>query len=348
MRIILAAICSVLFVFSYMQVWAVPLENQTVSALGHQIQLQVPTGMRVEFVTALYKPRFIEKGPGGELLIGSRPNGSSSTIYRVPYPYQNAQNLVTLGGYIHSTAYRQGILYAAETGALLQASYGGASSQLSSTDFSQVMPLPSDTGGHSSRTVIAGPNGNLYISLGISGNCSDEYMNYSNFELRRGGVFVLGSGNTLQTYSSGLRNPIGLAFHPQTGELFATNAGSDNLGFDNPPEVLARLSGGSFHGMPWFQYYDGAFRRQDCISTSPPRPSSQAVVPAATFLARSTPEGITFLAGSVLGVQYDTSAAVAIHGSWARSSGGGPETRRPRNFPWLFFQVALQHGLKIW
>jgi len=308
---------------------ALTMVPQTLSANGFTVELQVPSGLRVEFVAPLVSPRFLTTGPDNEILIGTL----AGPIYRVLPPYTSAEILVNLGGLNHSVAYRNGRLYVAETAGLHSAPYSGAADSLTPADFSTVVPLPSQTGGHSTRTVIVGPDQRLYISLGISGNCADEYLDAGYpFERRRGGVYVLdesGAQPTLSPYSSGLRNPIGIAFYPATGILYATNAGSDNLGFDLPPEVFAPLSRGSFHGMPWFQYYAGQFRSGECASSPSPRPAADATPPAVTFDARSTPQGIAFVQGSSLGSQFSGNGLIAIHGSWATPPGGGNSTRRP-------------------
>ena len=308
---------------------SIELRSQTLVVNGHSIQLQVPLGLRLEFLANLSNPRFLTMGPGQEFIIGSR----GTDIYRVTTPYDSPELLVRLTGRNHSVAYRDGKLFVAETAGLYVTDYTGPTTMLDDTDFELLVSLPSQTGGHWSRTVIVGPDKRLYISLGISGNCSDEYLHNSYpFERRRGGVFLLnetGSSPQLVPYASGLRNPIGIAFRPGTNTIFATNAGPDNLGYNQPPEVFTTLSFGSFHGMPWFQYYNGAFRSGECATSPAPRPSSDATPPDATFEARSTPEGITFVTNEILGKGFMGNALVAIHGSWAVPPGGGPETRRP-------------------
>jgi len=307
----------------------ISLRPQTLIVGNHSVELNVPSGLKVEFLTVLDSPRFLSLGPQDEILIGSK----GADIYRVLKPYQNAEVLVNLPGRNHSVAYREGRLFVAETAGLFAAEYGGPDTTLTSDDFSLYAQLPSETGGHWSRTVIVGPDSRLYIGIGISGNCSDEYLDESYpFEQRRGGVYVLDETGVLPTllpYSAGLRNPIGLAFNPDTGVLFATNAGPDNLGYDLPPEVFSALSNGSFHGMPWFQFYDGAFRSGECATTEAPRPASEATPPSAAFEARSTPQGIAFFTSATLGGLKPGNAIVAIHGSWAVAPGGGPESRRP-------------------
>jgi hypothetical protein len=104
--------------------------------------------------------------------------------------------------------------------------------------------LPSGDGGHTSRTVRVGPDGRVYVSLGISGNCSNQYLGKDYpFVDRRGGVFVLeesGAKPVLRPFAAGLRNPIGFDWQPQTGVLYASNNGPDHWGFELPPEYLSR------------------------------------------------------------------------------------------------------------
>ena len=309
---------------------ALTLRAQSVYAGSYSVTLQVPQGMELEYLGPMQGPRFLDLGPENELLVGS----NNSQVYRWRPPYSQPEVLVSLPGKNHSVAYRNGELFVAETGALLHAPYSGLSTQLNATDFDTYVVLPSQTGGHWSRSVVVGPDQALYLGLGISGNCSDEYLDQSyTFERRRGGVFKIneppGQAASLAPYASGLRNPIGLAFDTRTDKLYATNAGSDDLGYEQPREIFAYLSQGSFHGMPWFQYINRTFEEQGCIQSASPRPASEARAPSLTFDARSTPEGIAFVYGNTLGTAFSGNAIVAIHGSWARQPGGGNESRRP-------------------
>ncbi|MGB5424755.1 MAG: PQQ-dependent sugar dehydrogenase [Desulfobacterales bacterium] len=307
----------------------ITLRSQTLTVNGQSIELKVPSGLKVEFLAALSSPRFLSLGPNEEIIIGSAGNH----IFRLKEPYTVPEILVSLPGINHSVIYREGQLFVAETAGLYTAAYSGSDTSLDASDFKLYVRLPSATGGHWSRTVIVGPDNRLYISIGISGNCSDEYLDESYpFERRRGGVFVVDetvNPPQIIPYASGLRNPIGIAFNPETSMLYASNAGPDNLGYSQPPEVFSALSDHSFHGMPWFQYYNDAFRSGECATSPAPRPSSEATPPSATFEARSTPQGITFVTNTFLSDYFDGNALVAIHGSWAVAPGGGPETRRP-------------------
>ena len=111
---------------------------------------------------------------------------------------------------------------------------------------------------------------------------------------------------------------------------YASNNGPDHLGYDQPPEVFARLDPGSFHGQPWYQFDGRSMVRDDCIDRPPPR--SDPVPPAATFPARNAPLGMAFAGrGTRLPIPFGD-AVVALHGSWGTQpdggAGGSPATRR--------------------
>jgi glucose/arabinose dehydrogenase len=134
-----------------------------------------------------------------------------------------------------------------------------------------------------------------------------------------------------KAWASGLRNPIGFDWHPDTGVMYASNNGPDHLGYEQPPESFARLDRGSFHGMPWFQYDGNKINRDDCISSRPPR--TDVAKPVATFPARNAPMDVHFINEGHLKKYFHGDAIVALHGSWGTKPHGGviglPSSRRP-------------------
>ncbi|HKE89823.1 MAG TPA: PQQ-dependent sugar dehydrogenase [Gemmatimonadales bacterium] len=165
--------------------------------------------------------------------------------------------------------------------------------------------LPS--GGHSTRTVVFGPDGLMYVAVGSSCNICDE----SN--PRRAAVTRFNAdGSGEHRFATGLRNSVGLAFNPSTGELWATNNDRDNLGDDLPPEHLNILKDGKFYGWPKC-YLPGKqnpeYASADCSTVEPP---------TITFQAHSAPLGITFYTGSAF-PGYKGDAFLTYHGSWNRS-----------------------------
>jgi glucose/arabinose dehydrogenase len=300
---------------------------------GQPRTLTIPTGYSIEALTEdLDRPRIPTFGPDGSLFIGSR----SGKVYRLTPPYRRAQVFVETGDYPHSVAFRDGRILVARTDGLYSAPYRPAQGRLDPEDLSLLAPLPGG-GGHSSRTVHVGPDGRIYVSLGLSGNCSNQYLGDGYpFEDRRGGILVLdeqaGSKATWRTYASGLRNPVGFDWQPSTGVMYASNNGPDHWGFDLPPEYFSRIEPGGFYGMPWFQLDGSQLRRDPCIKTSPPQPASAVSIPPVTFAARSAPLGVAFVPAGAMTPSFVGDAVVALHGSWATepygTSGGNPATRR--------------------
>jgi len=244
--------------------------------------------------------------------------------------------VVRLDGYPHSVAFRDGEMLIARTDGLYRAPYAPGQATIDPREVSLLAPLPAGRG-HNSRTVAVGPDGRVYLSLGISGNCSDQYLggDYP-FEDQRGGVMVLveeGGKARWGPFAAGLRNPVGFDWRPGTAVLYASNNGPDHWGYDLPPEVFSRLDPGSFQGMPWFQFDGREVRRDSCVRSDPPRPLAEVSKPEATFPARNAPMGVAFVDDARLGADWQGDAVVALHGSWGTEPDGGasgdPASRRP-------------------
>lgn len=205
-----------------------------------------------------------------------------------------------------------------------------------SRDAIQMLARLPGGGGHTSRTVRVGPDARVYLSLGISGNCSDQYLDPSYpFADQRGGILVLeetGKQANWRVSASGLRNPIGFDWQPRTRVLYANHNGPDHWGYEQPPEYFSRVVPGSFHGMPWFQYDGKVLRRDRCVDREPPRTLQEVSKPAAVFPARNAPIGLAFIVDDELGADLRGNAVVALHASWAtRPDGerlGNPASRR--------------------
>lgn len=184
-----------------------------------------------------------------------------------------------------------------------------------------VTGLPS--GGHSTRTIVFGPDGLLYVAVGSSCNVCEES------DPRRAAVTRFnadGSGEV--RFATGLRNSVGLAFNPSTNELWATNNDRDNIGGMNtgitddlPPERLNILKSGRFYG--WPECYLPGQRNPEyptakCDTVEPP---------TITFQAHSAPLGMTFYTGTRF-PGYQGDAFVAFHGSWNRTVPTGAKVVR--------------------
>jgi glucose/arabinose dehydrogenase len=178
-------------------------------------------------------------------------------------------------------------------------------------------------GGHWTRTVVFGPDGALYVSVGSSCNVCRES------DKRRAAVLRYNAdGSGERIFASGLRNAVGLAFQPGTGALWAIVNERDWRGDDVPPEMITEVRDGAFYGWP------------DCLTVGgKPIPDDRfekgarcdrVTPPTVEIQAHSAPIGLTFYTGTQFPAEYRGSLFVAYRGSWNRTVPTGYKVVRVR------------------
>jgi putative membrane-bound dehydrogenase-like protein len=154
---------------------------------------------------------------------------------------------------------------------------------------------------HQNDNLKFGPDGGLYMGLGSTCDACTEQDSRSATILR----FNVDTGES-EIYASGLRNPYDIAFHPITGDLFATDNGRDDLGMDTPFEELNHIVQGGNYGYPncWNEQ-----DQQGCENTIPA---------VAYFEAHSSANGLDFYNGSNFPAEFRGNAFVSVFGSWLK------------------------------
>ena len=285
-----------------------PGGQDTILIAGHA--LYVPRGFTVHlFAEGLSGVRYLALGPGGAVY-ASLPAGQIVRLVDANGDgVAEAPAQTVLGGLNapFGIAFRGDTMYFAEQTAVKRLDPG------TTTPLTLVSGLPS--GGHGTRTLVIGPDNRMYVAAGSSCNVCVELPRDS----MRAAVtrFNLdGSGGRI--FARGLRNSVGLAFHPTTGELWANNNDRDNLGDNVPPEHLNILTEGRWYG--WPQCYlpgkpNPEYNGFDCSGVEPP---------ALTVQAHSAPLGLAFYTGTRFPSDYQGDAFMTYHGSWNRSTPTGP------------------------
>ena len=275
--------------------------------------LYVPSGFNVNlFAEGLDGPRWLALGPGGAVFVTLSDRGEIVRLIDTDGDgVADARSTVLSGlSYPFGLAFRGDTMYFAEQTAVKRLDPGAT------TPVTLIPNLPS--GGHLSRTIVFGPDTLLYVAIGSSCNVCDD-------ALPRAAVTRYNlDGSNPHTFATGLRNSVGLAFHPTTGELWANNNDRDNLGDDLPPEHLNILRDGRWYG--WPQCYlpgqaNPEYPGADCSGVEPP---------AITFQAHSAPLGLAFYTGAMFPADYVGDAFMTYHGSWNRTVPTGAKVVRVR------------------
>lgn len=181
-----------------------------------------------------------------------------------------------------------------------------------------------DGGQHPNRTLAFGPDGMLYLSAGSTCNACNETNPESATILRSSP-----DGKSRTIFARGLRNTIGFAWHPQTGELWGMDHGIDYLGDDVQPEELNLIRKGKQYGWPHV-FADGSINPQ---STPPGEISKEqwkrmSEPMALGYTAHAAPMQMVFYTGPQFPADYRGDAFVTMRGSWNRKPASGYEVAR--------------------
>jgi len=168
-------------------------------------------------------------------------------------------------------------------------------------------------GGHWTRDLVFSSDGSkMYVSVGSRSNVSDDAP-----EARRARIFeYTPDGKNERVYATGIRNPVGLAVHPVSHELWTSVNERDELGDHLVPDYITRVRDGGFYGWPWF--YIGA--HQDPRHPGKhPELAGQVIVPDVLLQSHSASLGMMFYTGTQFPPEYRLQAFAAEHGSWNRA-----------------------------
>jgi glucose/arabinose dehydrogenase len=168
-------------------------------------------------------------------------------------------------------------------------------------------------GGHWTRDIVFSRDGSkMYLSVGSHSNNSDDAA-----EARRARIFELSpDGTGERVYAWGIRNPVGLAVHPDTGELWTSVNERDELGEDLVPDYITHVKDGGFYGWPWFYLGPNQDPRH---AGKHPELRDKVIVPDVLVQSHSASLGMTFYRGTQFPASYRGSAFAAQHGSWNRA-----------------------------
>jgi glucose/arabinose dehydrogenase len=204
-------------------------------------------------------------------------------------------------------------LYVANTGNIMKYHYTPGETRMSDPG-TELGDLPSTVNHHWTKALLASPDGKkLYVGSGSNSNITENGLEV---EYRRAAVLEVDAATgASRVFASGIRNPTGLGWEPQSGKLWAIANERDEIGADLVPDYLTSVREKGFYGWPYSYYGQHVDRR-----VQPQRPDlvAKAIKPDYALGAHVAALGLWFYTGNML-PQYKGGAFVSEHGSWDRT-----------------------------
>jgi glucose/arabinose dehydrogenase len=272
----------------------------------------VPPGFQINIFAKDFKvPRWLAVAPNGDIFLAETGAGQI-VVLRDPQHTGGAQEREVFAEGMKrpfGIVFRENYVYVGSTNELARFRYDPKTSKRLG-EKEHLLDLP--TGVHNTRSLaLSADSKHLFIGIGSDSNIA------TGEDPRHAAVTVCDpDGKNARLYATGLRNPVGLAIEPVTGDVWTTVNERDELGDDIPPDYFTSLNDGGFYGWPYSYIGDNVDPR-----VKPQRPDlvARASIPDVLLGAHVAPLQFAFYTGKQFPQSYRSGAFVAEHGSWNRA-----------------------------
>lgn len=311
---------------------------------------QVPAGFKIElFAEGLSGPRQMRVAPNGDIFVaetnagrirvlrpgkdGAKPAASEIFASRLDAPF----------GVAFFPNDNPKWLYVANTNSVVRFPYTSGDTKAAAKPETVIASLPE--GGHSTRDVVFSKDGTrMLVSVGSLSNVGQgmggapgglpswiaQHPLGASWgdETNRAGVLSFDSdGSNMGVFATGIRNCVGLAVHPVTGDLYCSTNERDGLGDNLVPDYVTRVKQGAFYGWPWFYIGENQDPRHAGARADL---KGKITIPDVLIQPHSASLGMTFYDGNAFPAEYRGDGFAAEHGSWNRSKRTGYKVIRIR------------------
>jgi len=308
-------------------------------------------GFRVAaFATGLDHPRWLYRLPNGDVLVAEsnappKPEGKSEGIRgffqglfmkeagaQVPSPdritlLRDANNdgvAETRSVFLSNLMSPFGMalvgdrLYVANANAVMSFPYQTGDTAISAPG-TKLTDLPAQRNHHWTKSLVASADGSkLYVGVGSNSNVAENGLEE---ETNRANILEIDRlTGASRVYAAGLRNPVGLAWQPQSGQLWVAVNERDEIGNDLVPDYMTSVTPGAFYGWPWSYYGQNVDTR---VKPANDAMVQKAIKPDYALGAHTASLGLTFYDGQSFPAAYHGGAFVGQHGSWNRTPPAG-------------------------
>jgi glucose/arabinose dehydrogenase len=303
---------------------------------------QAPAGFKVDlYAEGLQNPRLIRVAPNGDAFVAESAPGQIRVL----------RGLTAQGRAAQSARYASGLrqpfgiafypagdprwVYVANTDSVVRFPYRAGDLAASGPAETVIPELPGGGrlrgGGHWTRDLAFSRDGKtLFVSVGSRSNADDTDDNPAEFHRADILAFDVGAGGTVaaksvRVFASGIRNAVGIAVHPRSGELWASVNERDELGDNLVPDYITHVQEGGFYGWPF--YYLGP-NPEPHLRGKHPELASRVIVPDVLLQPHDASLQMVFYDGVQFPAEYRGDIFAAQHGSWNRKVRCGYEVVR--------------------
>ena len=298
---------------------------------------QAPAGFSVaEYTTGLDQPRLIRTAPNGDLFVALSYSNKIMVFRGVgadgkPKQVSTfAENLSQpFGIRFYPAGPNPKYVYIGNTDSVVRFPY--KSGDLTATGPAEhLADLPGGGklrgGGHWTRDIAFSLDGKrMCVSGGSHSNVDDSDTHPEEFH-RADVLEFTPEGKFTKVYASGIRNCVGEAVEPGTGQLWCSTNERDMLGDNLVPDYITHVQEGGFYGWPWYYMGGPSGGHQDPRHEGKhPELQSKVLTPDVLLQPHFASLEMTFYEGSEFPSQYKGSIFAAEHGSWNKSHRAGYE-----------------------
>jgi glucose/arabinose dehydrogenase len=288
---------------------------------------QAPAGYSVSlYASALENPRLLRTAPNGDVFVAeSRPGRVKVLRSKAGADKADVVEVFAtglnrpFGIAFYPLGSNPQWVYVGNTDSIVRFPYKTGDLKASGPSEVVVPSLPAGGrtggGGHWTRDIAFSRDGKkMFVSVGSLTNVDDPDTNPA--EKERATILEFNpDGSGRRVYVSGIRNAVGIAIHPQTGQLWASVNERDGLGDDLVPDYVTRVNDGDFFGWPWFYMGSNWDPRHQ---GKHPELKSKVKTPDVLVQPHSASLEMVFYTGTQFAPAHRDSAFAAFHGSWNR------------------------------
>jgi glucose/arabinose dehydrogenase len=292
---------------------------------------KAPTGFKVDlYASGLDEPREIRTAPNGDLFVAGSDSGQIK-IFRGITKDSKPEQTSTFATGLHEpfgiAFYPPGNnpnwVYVGNTDSVVRFPYKNGDLKASGAAQTLIKGIP--TGGHSSRDLAFSQDGKkMFLSVGSRSNVDDPDTHPR--EHNRAAILqYTPEGKFVKVYGAGIRNPVGIAIQPETGELWCSVNERDELGDNLVPDYITHVQEGGFYGWPWYYMGDHQDPRHE---GKHPELKGKVIVPDVLLQPHNASLEMTFYEGNQFPKDYKGDVFAAEHGSWNKADRAGYEVIR--------------------